>query len=87
MNGNSQPCRVRITNSMTEGELRSAVNKNPTNGSYADTICKNCGSFKFSIDGDPLTAKLTDTCEYCSRDKDFKLLVGQEKFEKLENFS
>ncbi len=83
MNGKSKPCRVRITDSMTEVELRREVNKSPDNGSYADTICRNCGAFRFSLDGDPLTAKLTDQCEFCPRDEDYKLLVGREKFEKL----
>jgi len=80
-------CRARIFAVMTEDALREAVEKNPGNGSYADSICKNCGSFQFSEDGSPATAKLTDQCNDCPRNEGNELLVGAEKFEILREIS
>ena len=61
-------CRVRVFCGLSDEELRNIVDKDPNNGSYAHKICRNCGSFQFSIDGNPATAEIVEDCKYCPGD-------------------
>jgi len=50
---------------MSDEELRLKISKNSFNGSYATEICRRCGRFKSSPEGDASVAKIVDICTFC----------------------
>ena len=49
----------------TDDEIRAYFIDGVDNGSYALTICKNCGSFSSSLDGRTDRAEIVNVCKEC----------------------
>jgi len=57
--------RIEIPVNSSDEEIRQLASRNPNNGSYATYICRNCGVYKASQQGDYRTAKIVDICAIC----------------------
>lgn len=57
--------QVNIESIKNDDELRIAVWNNPDNGSYADIICRGCGSFTTSEESSAKTCEIVDKCSSC----------------------
>lgn len=56
---------TKFRKGMTDVELRVWVETDPDNGSYANTICRNCGGFTTDARANASTAKMVDNCKFC----------------------
>ena len=61
---------ITIQPNMSDADIRQAVWDNPDNGSYARKICRSCGVYWASPDGDARVAKILDSCEHCKAKRD-----------------
>lgn len=56
---------IEIYPEQSDDVLRRRVRRELPNGEYAYHICKGCGNYKVSIDGDIETAEIVDQCREC----------------------
>jgi len=59
--------RINVNKGITDDEIRLALSNHKFNGEYATQICKNCGSFAATENGDWKTAIILDKCDQCHR--------------------
>ena len=56
--------KLNITSNMGNDQIRQ-IAKNAMNGEYTTVICKRCGMYWQSIDGNWKTATIQDGCSHC----------------------